>query len=47
MFSVQALEPHRVPPITFENQSLVAQIESLVDQILAQKRDNPRADTRD
>jgi adenine-specific DNA-methyltransferase len=47
IISVQALEPHRVPPITSENQSLVAQIESLVDQILAQKRDNPRADTRD
>jgi type II restriction/modification system DNA methylase subunit YeeA len=36
-----------VPPITPENRSLVAQIEELVDQILAQKRDNPRADTRD
>jgi hypothetical protein len=40
------LEPHRVLSITSENQSLVAQIESLVAQILAQKRDNPRADTR-
>ena len=36
-----------VPPITPENQSLVAQIESLVDQILARKRGNPPADTRD
>jgi type II restriction/modification system DNA methylase subunit YeeA len=36
-----------VPPITPENQSLVAQIESLVDQILARKRGNPHADTRD
>jgi hypothetical protein len=36
-----------VPPITPDNQSLVAQIESLVDQILAQKRGNPDADTRD
>jgi adenine-specific DNA-methyltransferase len=36
-----------VPPITPENQSLVAQIGSLVDQILARKRGNPHADTRD
>jgi hypothetical protein len=36
-----------VPPITPENQSLVSQIESLVDQILARKRGNPPADTRD
>jgi type II restriction/modification system DNA methylase subunit YeeA len=36
-----------VPPITPENQSLVSQIESLVDQILARKRGNPNADTRD
>jgi adenine-specific DNA-methyltransferase len=47
IISVQALEPHRVPPITPENQSLVSQIESLVDQILARKRGNPNADTRD
>jgi type II restriction/modification system DNA methylase subunit YeeA len=36
-----------LPPITPENQSLVAQIESLVDEILARKRGNPHADTRD
>jgi adenine-specific DNA-methyltransferase len=36
-----------VPPITPENQSLVSQIESLVDQILARKRGNPPADTRE
>jgi type II restriction/modification system DNA methylase subunit YeeA len=47
IISVQALEPHRVPPITSENQPLVAQIEALVDQILARKRGNPNADTRD
>jgi adenine-specific DNA-methyltransferase len=35
------------PPVTPENQSLVAQIEALVDQILARKRGNPNADTRD
>ncbi|BCW95336.1 MAG: hypothetical protein KatS3mg018_0818 [Fimbriimonadales bacterium] len=33
------------PPITPENQSLAAQIESLVEQILARKRGNPNADT--
>jgi type II restriction/modification system DNA methylase subunit YeeA len=47
IISVQALEPHRVPPITPENQPLVSQIESLVDQILARKRGSPNADTRD
>jgi len=36
-----------IPPITPENQSLVSQIESLVDQILARKRGSPNADTRD
>jgi hypothetical protein len=36
-----------IPPITPENQPLVSQIESLVDQILARKRDDPHADTRD
>jgi hypothetical protein len=47
IISVQALEPHRVPPITSENQSLVAEIERLVNEILEQKRGNPHADTRD
>jgi hypothetical protein len=41
------LENLPIPPITPENQSLVSQIESLVDQILARKRGNPPADTRD
>jgi hypothetical protein len=41
------LENLPIPPITPENQSLVSQIESLVDQILARKRGNPNADTRD
>jgi len=41
------LEKLPIPPITPKNQSLVAQIESLVDQILAQKRGEPHADTRD
>jgi len=36
-----------IPPITPQNQPLVAQIEALVDQILARKRGNPHADTRD
>jgi type II restriction/modification system DNA methylase subunit YeeA len=43
----QYVEVMPIPPITPENQSLVAQIESLVDQILARKRGNPHADTRD
>jgi len=34
-----------IPPITPANQSLVGQIESLVEQILARKRGNPNADT--
>jgi type II restriction/modification system DNA methylase subunit YeeA len=41
------LENLPIPTLTPENQSLVAQIESLVDQILARKRGNPHADTRD
>jgi hypothetical protein len=36
-----------IPLVNSENQSLVAQIESLVDQILAQKHGNPHADTYD
>jgi len=43
----EAVREIPLPPITPENQSLVAQIESLVDQILARKRGNPNADTRD
>lgn len=35
------------PPITPENQPLVVQIEALVDEILARKRGNPNADTRE
>jgi adenine-specific DNA-methyltransferase len=45
--SKETMEKIPIPPITHENQSLVAQIESLVDQILARKRGNPNADTRD
>jgi adenine-specific DNA-methyltransferase len=43
----QYVEQVGIPPITPANQSLVAQIEALVDQILARKRGNPHADTRD
>jgi adenine-specific DNA-methyltransferase len=43
----QYVEVMPIPPITPENQPLVSQIESLVDQILARKRGNPHADTRD
>jgi adenine-specific DNA-methyltransferase len=45
--SKETMEKIPIPPITPENQSLVAQIESLVDAILARKRGNPHADTRD
>jgi len=41
------LENLPIPPITPKNRSLVADIESLVDEILEQKRGNPHADTRD
>ncbi len=34
-----------LPPITASNQSIVAQIEALVDKILAAKKENPQADT--
>jgi len=34
-----------IPPITAANESLVRQIESLVDAILSAKKDNPAADT--
>jgi hypothetical protein len=45
--SKETMEKIPIPPITPENQPLVSQIESLVDQILARKRGNPNADTRD
>ena len=45
--SKETMEKIPIPPITPENQSLVSQIEALVDQILARKRGNPHADTRD
>jgi len=41
------LENLPIPTLTPENQSLVSQIEALVDAILARKRGNPPADTRD
>ncbi|MGQ9844587.1 MAG: class I SAM-dependent DNA methyltransferase, partial [Spirochaetota bacterium] len=39
------LENLPLPPITTDNQPLVAQIEALVDKILAAKKQNPQADT--
>lgn len=45
IISVQALEPHRVPPITPNNQSIAEQIESLVDKIIATKKQDKTADT--
>jgi adenine-specific DNA-methyltransferase len=41
------LENLPIPTLTPQNQSLVSQIEALVDAILARKRGNPHADTRD
>jgi len=45
IISVQALEPHRIPPITTSNEPIVKQIEALVDKILAAKKQNPQTDT--
>ncbi|MDF1612890.1 Eco57I restriction-modification methylase domain-containing protein [Stygiobacter electus] len=45
IISVQALEPHKIPPITPSNEHIVRQIESLVDKILAAKKQNPQSDT--
>ena len=42
--SVQALEPLLVAPVTDANQSLVGQIETLVDEIIAAKTATPDAD---
>lgn len=38
IISVQALEPHRIPPMTPSNEPIVKQIEALVDKILAAKQ---------
>ncbi|MGC8846544.1 MAG: hypothetical protein ACP5QY_11915, partial [Candidatus Hydrogenedens sp.] len=35
-----------IPPITSGNEGLVKRIEELVDKILAAKKDNPQADTK-
>jgi hypothetical protein len=43
----QYVEQIPIPPITDQNQSLVSQIESLVNQILGIKQSNPNADTSD
>ena len=43
----QYVEVMPIPLITPQNQPLVAQIEAFVDEILARKRGNPNADTRD
>ncbi|HEY9186306.1 MAG TPA: TaqI-like C-terminal specificity domain-containing protein [Ignavibacteria bacterium] len=41
----QYVEQVKIPPITQSNQPIVTQIESLVDQILDIKKQNPQADT--
>lgn len=45
IISVQALEPHYVPPITTSNQHMAEQIEQLVDEILTAKKQDKNADT--
>jgi len=40
------LENLPLPPITPSNQPIVSQIEALVDKILAAKKENPQADTK-
>ncbi|MFN3639237.1 MAG: class I SAM-dependent DNA methyltransferase, partial [Chloroherpetonaceae bacterium] len=44
-YKIQFIEKIPIPPITKENQSIVSQIESLVDKILAAKKENPHANT--
>lgn len=41
----QYFEIFAIPPITTSNQSIISQIESLVDNILAAKKENHTADT--
>jgi len=45
MLNVQSFEKIPVPPISQSNDSIVKQIEALVDIILAAKKQNPQADT--
>ncbi len=45
--SNQYVEIMPLPPITSANQSIVQQIEALVDRILSAKKQNPKEDTRD
>ncbi|PLB85740.1 hypothetical protein C0T31_09090 [Dysgonamonadaceae bacterium] len=44
-YKIQFIEKIPIPPITSSNQPIVSQIESLVDQILDAKKDNPHSDT--
>ncbi|MBZ4651118.1 TaqI-like C-terminal specificity domain-containing protein, partial [Thermosipho sp. (in: thermotogales)] len=41
----QYVEQVKIPPITSSNQSIVQQIEELVDKILSTKKENPLTDT--
>jgi hypothetical protein len=43
----QYVEQVRIPPITPSNETIVKQIEKLVDKILTAKKQNPQADTSD
>ncbi|MGC8743519.1 MAG: Eco57I restriction-modification methylase domain-containing protein [Verrucomicrobiia bacterium] len=42
----QYVNNFEIPPITPANQPIVSQIEALVDKILAAKKENPQADTK-
>jgi len=44
-FKINELKQFPIPQITSQNQPLVNKIESLVDQILSTKKENPQADT--
>jgi len=43
----QYVNNFEIPPINFANELIVKQIEKLVDKILAAKKQNPQADTRE
>jgi len=44
-YKLQFIEQIPIPTITPTNESIVKQIEALVDKILAAKNQNPQADT--
>ncbi len=46
MCKIDTFKSMPIPPITVANQPIVSQIEELVDKILAAKKQNPQADTK-